>query len=123
MLIEQSSSLARYQTQQEVAARRARGEPLNDVSTTYQAEGVTQVSAAGGRWTFSYSTLSVGGSPLALAFRFENQASNSVEIDWTRTVLVSPSGQTQPMIHKGRHDGAAEPAGRAHADSRWGGPR
>jgi hypothetical protein len=55
MLIDQSSQLARYQTQQEIARRQARGQPLYDVSTEYQAEGVTQVSAAGGQWTFGYT--------------------------------------------------------------------
>jgi hypothetical protein len=76
---------------------------------TYTSEGAIRVADDVIEWIFTYSPSGLErpftrdlmvGTP-ALGLQARNKTQDVIEIDWNRTVLVDPNGQTQRVIHQG----------------------
>ncbi|MBI2359259.1 MAG: hypothetical protein HYV04_10205 [Deltaproteobacteria bacterium] len=79
---------------------------------SWTAEGSIRYADHATEWVFTYSPLDIRrASSLrrpdlevgvhGLGLQVKNRTQDIIEIDWTRTVLVDPSGRTARIIHRG----------------------
>lgn len=78
----------------------------------YAADGAISVTDAIGEWRFAYTKTSLDDTPSGrsadwifgvhgVSIALRNTSSGTLEIDWTRSVLVDGSGHARPVLHRG----------------------
>lgn len=78
-----------------------------EARSTYYAAGAVKTTDDLGEWEFGYTKLNLNTLGLeifglhALQLTFKNMSAGTVEIEWSRTVLVDRNGRTHAVIHKG----------------------
>ena len=73
----------------------------------FESSGTIRTKDTLGEWTFGYTKTDLNTPRLeifglhALSIAVRNTTNGTVEVEWTRSAIVDPNGQTHPVIHRG----------------------
>jgi len=92
-------------------SKRMGDQPGYKVFQKYLGLGQIQVTDDLGEWKFTYRPMDLkhkedfwwkkNNGLYGLGIQFSNRTQETIEVDWTRTVLVDANGRTHKVIHRG----------------------